>query len=745
MSQSAFHTRMAHNRLRYLKDRLTRWMMRAGGWATIAAIALIFLYLLYVVFPLFVPASVTSHSSITLPQPSRPSLAIMLNEYGDVASRVLEDGHVSHFSPETGELLSQDRLQHGTARVSAVQRQGPASNTFSYAAGSRIHVASLEYRVSYDAEQNRIVTPVISYPLGESVLRIGNNRRITQTAVYVGEEKTTVAAADNSNRLYVWQLEQESSLDEDEPATWTELGNSVVEFIGPMRALYIKPDQTELLSLNGKRTLKSFNIDDGELEAQSQTQLFTIDDEVTVLTPLTGGLSYLAGNTQGEVAQIFAVRIDDNTAYKSIRTFNTGDEPVRLISSEPRRRGFVTVNDSGVVAIHHSTAERTLLELDTNISNPLTAVIGPRADSVLLEGEAGSAGFYTVHNEHPEVSLSVLLKEVWYESYDDPGYTWQSSSASNDFEPKFSLTPLIFGTIKAAFYAMMIAVPLAIAGAIYTAYFMAPRMRRVVKPSIEIMEALPTVILGFIAGLWLAPFIETNLAGVMSLLLLMPPAVMLVAWAWHSYASKRLHNRLEGWQAATLMLPIVVITFAAFGFGDMMESLLFGGNIRQWMDNTLGINYDQRNSLVVGIAMGIAVIPTIFSITEDAVFSVPKHLTTGSLALGATRWQTLTRVILLTASPGIFSAVMIGLGRAVGETMIVLMATGNTPVMDMSVFQGMRTLSANIAVEMPESEVDSTHYRILFLAALVLFVMTFAFNTIAETVRQNLRRKYGSL
>ena len=138
-------------------------------------------------------------------------------------------------------------------------------------------------------------------------------------------------------------------------------------------------------------------------------------------------------------------------------------------------------------------------------------------------------------------------------------------------------------------------------------------------------------------------------------------------------------------------------------------------------------------------------IPTIFSITEDAIFSVPKHLTQGSLALGATPWQTLTKVVILTASPGIFSAVMIGLGRAVGETMIVLMATGNTPVMDFSVFQGMRTLSANIAVELPESEVDSSHYRILFLAALVLFAVTFFFNTIAEVVRQNLRKKYGNL
>ena len=176
-----------------------------------------------------------------------------------------------------------------------------------------------------------------------------------------------------------------------------------------------------------------------------------------------------------------------------------------------------------------------------------------------------------------------------------------------------------------------------------------------------------------------------------------------------------------------------------------LETILFHGTLRDWFKTELGIGYDQRNAMVVGVAMGFAVIPTIFSIAEDAIFSVPKHLTVGSLALGATTWQTMTRVVLLTASPGIFSAVMIGFGRAVGETMIVLMATGNTPVMDMSVFQGLRTLAANIAVEMPESEVDSTHYRVLFLSALVLFTFTFVFNTLAEVIRQRLREKYSSL
>ena len=163
------------------------------------------------------------------------------------------------------------------------------------------------------------------------------------------------------------------------------------------------------------------------------------------------------------------------------------------------------------------------------------------------------------------------------------------------------------------------------------------------------------------------------------------------------------------------------------------------------MSNDWGIGYDQRNSLVVGLMMGFAVIPTIFSIAEDALFSVPQHLIRGSLALGATRWQTLMRVVLPAASPAIFSALMMGFGRAVGETMIVLMATGNTPIMDMNIFEGMRTLSANIAVEVPEAEVASTHYRVLFLAALVLFMFTFIVNTVAEIVRQRLRQRYSAL
>src|SRR5690606_9842348 len=257
-----------------------------------------------------------------------------------------------------------------------------------------------------------------------------------------------------------------------------------------------------------------------------------------------------------------------------------------------------------------------------------------------------------------------------------------SSSANNDNEPKFSLMPLTFGTLKAAFYAMVVAIPLAICGAIFTAYFMAPKLRTYVKPTIELMEALPTVILGFLAGLWLAPLMEANLAGITAILILTPTLILLTAIGWSRLP---LNIRLlvpTGW-VPVLLVPVVVLAGAvSMWLSEPLELAFFGGDMRHWLTHDVGIDFDQRNSMVVGLAMGFAVIPTIFSIAEDAIFAVPKSLTQGSLALGATPWQTLVRVILPTASPGIFSALMMGLGRAVGETMIVLMATGNTPIMD---------------------------------------------------------------
>ena len=210
---------------------------------------------------------------------------------------------------------------------------------------------------------------------------------------------------------------------------------------------------------------------------------------------------------------------------------------------------------------------------------------------------------------------------------------------------------------------MILAAPLAIAAAIYTAYFMAPGMRRKVKPVIELMEAMPTVILGFFAGLFLAPYLEGHLPGVFSLFLLMPLGILLAGFAWTRLPESIRLRIPDGWEAA-ILIPVILFTgWFALTMSPHLENWFFGGDMRLWITNDLGITYDQRNALVVGIAMGFAVIPNIYSIAEDAVFSVPRSLTLGSLALGATPWQTLTRVVILT-------------GNETAETRAAAMAAG---------------------------------------------------------------------
>jgi phosphate transport system permease protein len=322
---------------------------------------------------------------------------------------------------------------------------------------------------------------------------------------------------------------------------------------------------------------------------------------------------------------------------------------------------------------------------------------------------------------------------------------WQSTGASDDFEPKLSLMPLVFGTIKGTLYAMLFAVPISVFAALYTSQFVHPNVKAKIKPTVEIMAALPSVVIGFLAGLYLAGVVERNLVAVFLMMVLFPIFGTSGVLLW-PLLPKGIAQRLRSGMEVLLILPLLLLAgWLAVRIGPSVESWLFAGDARTWLQTALGLTYDQRNCLVVGLAMGFAVIPIIFTIAEDAFTSVPSSLTAASLALGASRWQTAVRVVLPTGSPGVFSAIMVGFGRAVGETMIVLMATGNTPVMDWSIFNGIRTLSANIAVEIPEAPYGGTLYRTLFLAAALLFVMTFVVNTVAEVIRQRLRERYKAV
>ncbi|UJF18987.1 ABC transporter permease subunit [Vibrio sp. SS-MA-C1-2] len=486
------------------------------------------------------------------------------------------------------------------------------------------------------------------------------------------------------------------------------------------------------------------------------------NSEPSSISLLSGASSLLVTHESEMVSQWFYRLKNGERKLTFIRDFSSSQytsssqqvvaqaSQVSTVLPETQRKGFYLLQDNGLftgfyTTNHHALLERQLFSLSNDTrKDRAQAALSPSGERLLLM-RGSEWQLFDINNKYPEISLSSLWSKVWYENYPEPDYVWQSSSSDSNFEAKFSLTPLVWGTLKGALYALFFAIPVGVLGAVYTGYFMTDSVRRYIKPTIEIMEAIPTVILGFLAGLWLAPHVENNLPAVVILVLTLPLFFMVIGGFWHLVKRVIKINIPLGFEFIVLLLFILLWGWSAFSLSPWIESYFFAGDLRMFITNELGFSFDQRNALIVGFAMGFAVTPTIFTIAEDAIYSVPKHLSNGSLALGATQWQTLTKVVLLTASPGIFSAIMMGFGRAVGETMIVLMASGNTPVMDSHLFSGLRSLAANIAIESPESEVGSPHYRVLFLAALLLFIFTFVFNTIAEMVRLRLREKYRSL
>ncbi len=731
---------------RLLKDKLARWGVAVGGIGVIVAIVLIFFYLLYVVVPLFKGASVEQVGSYALPGDGN-TMYLSMEEQAQIGVRVTHTGQVTFFSTADGQLIKQVQLHYSPrARITAFAKGQPGKGILALGlSNGRALVFRPVFRTSY-VDGKRIITPDIEYPLeNKTVLVDSSGGVLNSLAVQVSEDKATLVAGTKDSRLILQLFTKEESFLE-ENVTWQATRIALPDPEDTLTRLLLDPDQRRLFTADRQGHLTYFDLRNPlEPRLIQRLQLSPNGSDLTSLEFLSGGFSLLAGFADGQLAQWFPVRDNfNNELITHVRSFKPLKGPISAIAPEFFRKGFVAADENGNIALYHTTAHRLLHKEHIN-ELPLALAMAPRANALLMETRDGDLVFWRLHNEHPEISWSSLWGKVWYEGYAEPQWMWQSSASTNEFEPKFSLTPLSFGTLKAAFYAMLLAAPLAIFGAVFTAYFMAPAMRQTVKPTIEVMEALPTVILGFLAGLWLAPFIESHLPGTFSLLVIMPLAIILFAYGWQHMPARFRLAIPDGWQAALLVPVVVLVGWAALALSPGMERWLFGGDMRIWLTKEMGVDFDQRNAIIVGLAMGFAVIPTIYSIAEDAIFSVPRHLSYGSLALGATPWQTLMRVVLPTASPGIFSGLMIGMGRAVGETMIVLMATGNTPVMDFSVFQGMRTLSANIAVEMPESEVGSTHYRVLFLAALVLFLFTFIFNTLAEIIRQRLRNKYSSL
>jgi phosphate transport system permease protein len=731
---------------------IDRWASRlvvSGGIIIIASILAILFVIAAEVYPLFKQPTTEflgTRSPVTSGGAPAPGAAAGMDEYLEVGYTVGTGGVLELVG------LKDDRRLAGVAipgldgaRVSAVAGLGKGRHLIGTTDG-RVIPLDMRFEVSFKGGK-REVTPAPAFTAA-SALDPEKKRPLLRlvgaepsggplTIAQLGPKTLAIQAVVEKKALVGGGRREES------------LTTADVQTTGEVTALALDGRAEDLFV--GTSTGEVIHYDMRDRQAPRPLDQVAVTSKpglaVTALGFLIGDRTLVVGDQDGGVStwQVVPPPGGGERRLTHIYQFAGHAGPVVSIDASKRDKGFATADASGSALVHYGTSGHTLLALKAPEGGVHSVVFAPKADGVVLVSPQGTMSGWRVNNPHPEITLKTVFGKVWYEGYSEPAYVWQSTGGTDDFEAKFSLTPLIYGTLKGTFYALVFAVPMALLAAVYVSEFMHPAVKAYVKPVVEVMAALPSVVLGFLAGLWLAPMVERVVPGLFLLPLVLPVCVLAAYFAWRT-VPQRIRGRFKTGTEVFLLIPVVIAgVWLAFTLGGLVEALLLGGSYRGWLLSALGLTYDQRNSLVVGVAMGFAVIPIIFTIAEDSLANVPQHLRAGSLALGANRWQSAIRIVLPTASPGIFSAIMIGFGRAVGETMIVLMATGNTPVMDWSIFNGFRALSANIAVELPEAPEGGTLFRVLFLAAFLLFCLTFAVNTVAELVRLKLRQKYRYL
>lgn len=832
-------------------DVLARWVITVGGIGTIGAVLLVAVFLAWVVAPMFLGGDLGEPETTELAAegPAVEVLALGFDEYGNSSWTALADGRVIYRDVATGAPLAAFDPFEGVRPTAASFPPGEELSVFGFADGT-VRLARIGYAISTLKAEDE--------PPGFEDLPVGERRtieggviertptgrlRLLEPAVTVepavdwspgsalrhldvstGPTGEVLAGLSDDGQLRLRSTRKRTNLLTGETTVTLRGGEVDVAAEGAFWSVHLAGLGDAVLALKPDGELLRFdarNLSEPKLLERIAT---TDGVDVTAAGFLLGKSSLVIGDAEGYLRIWFPTKPDDAEAPDGIRlvaghVFEHEDAAVTALAASARTRLLLAGFDDGSLDLLHATSQR-LVGSSGPTGTPVTAAaILPKDDRVAaLAGER--LGVFPIDAAHPDITPATIFRPVWYEGYAEPDHVWQSSSGTDDFEPKFGLMPIIFGSLKATVYSMLFGVPLAILAAIYTSEFLSPKVRGRVKPTVEIMASLPSVVLGFLAALVVAPFVESVLPSVLLAFLATPFSFLLFARLWQCLP-RNLAIRLE-----PARLPAYVVTFfagvlGAALFGPTFERLLFGGDIVAWLDGQiessvggwiailtplcamligtlhvrytgeriramaatwtrgrlavfdlglflastaaavllaflLGVGLDavgfdprggvvdtyvQRNALVVGFMMGFAIIPIIYTIAEDALSAVPEHLRAASLGAGATRWQTATRVIVPTAMSGLFSAVMVGFGRAVGETMIVLMAAGNTPVMEWNVFNGLRTLSANIAVELPEAVRDSTHYRMLFLAALSLFAMTFVLNTVAEVIRSRFRKR----
>jgi phosphate transport system permease protein len=837
-------------------ERAARVLVSIGGYGTITAVLVILVVLGRTVVPLFSPARIEKIGVAPVRFDETP-VVFGTDDYGRVLRVVAPSGVVEAFSLEDGARIFRLDLFPESKPSCAVDGATPGRFGFGFDDGSvRFGAATFVYETPAEgsAEAERFGDLAIGAVRvdGEAVverLRDGSLRRtsvaaaleeplksdVTGRVVLLDESfspgRRDLATFRDDGSLTFATVEERTNMMTGEVRRVLE--ESVSDYRAPidgprpsMLRLASHGSVAYLVWTDGRCVRFDLRNAAGPKPAEALDLVVAPGASLTDLRFVLGGETLVASDSLGRSASWYCVKppdadTSDGAILRSVKSFERTTSPASASARSSRGRLFALGHADGTLRVLQTTTTETIVSVVVEGGGPIRAVaFSPKNDALVAATDRGVVR-YELHAEEAEATPAALFTGVAYEGYAEPEHVWQSSSGSDEFEPKFGVLPLVFGTLKGAFVALLLSLPIALPAAIYASEFLTKKAKARVKPTIELMASLPSVVLGFIGAMVLAPFTADRLAAVIAGFYVIPVCLLFGAAIWQM-APERVTRSFGD----RLRLPAVALACAAAialagPVGRVFEIVLFGGDVKRWLDGGPGGafggwflillapsafvvalvfsrrvapwlravssdwtrskaaavdaaklaaglvaaallsaavaallsaasldargalvgQYVQRNALVVGFVMGFAVVPIIFTLAEDALSSVPESLRSASLGAGATPWQTATRIVVPTAMSGLFSAVMVGVGRAVGETMIVLMAAGNTPLMDLNPFNGFRTLAANLAYELPEAPHGSPHYRVLFLTALALFAMTFVVNTVAEVVRRRFRKR----
>ncbi len=757
-------------------NRLARWVITSGGVLLILAVLAIVAFIAREAFPLFGKSHVTAEDSRS-PAVRSSALAAGIDDDRDLAFEVHPHATV-FFRIADGETITTRPHPFGNGVAATCARFDARRGALVLgSADGRVAYGNAEFDVRWDGEK-RVVVPALRWR-GTAVL--DSTGAGLEDATGDRDEDGRLAFVGRTTPGHVRYVATDES---GTPTGRLDLTPQVGSV--PATSLLLSLHAALLAVGSADGTVYVWQLGD-PAAPHLEDHIRVTPDTITALGLLLGDQTLVAGTSRGDISSWLRVRyvIAKNESEVPVRVdqqmlapgqeatmldrdygrrlghipglrFRTAGQPwthvhdfgrhpgpIVAIAAGPRGRTFVTADALGHLRLQHATTCRTLVEVVVDGTEPRAPAFAPKGNGLAALSDGQRLHVWGVENPHPETTVASLFRPTWYEGYAEPKHVWQSTGGSDEFEPKLGLVPLLVGTLKGTFYALLFSVPIAVFAALYLSQLASPGLRTAVKPIIELMAAMPSVVVGFLAALWLAPLIESHLGATAGALGGLPLGLVLAVAAWYALPRRMRLAARPGVELAFLVPFLLGAVWAGASAGGPLEAAWFGGDLKQWLFDRHGITYDQRNCIVVGIALGFAIIPIIFTISEDAMAAVPPSLRTAALALGASRWQSALHIVLPAASPGIFAAVMLGLGRAIGETMIVLMATGNTPILDFSPFNGMRTMSAGIAVEIPEAPHGGTLYRVLFLTGFLLFTFTFLLNTVADVVSRRLRKRYG--